>query len=96
MASTWARQAAAAKLSMMAVISLTLRSATVWRQPLRAIFKKWMICGTTFAGPLWRTVCTSFARPGMNSSLDRRSSGPLLALATPMASMTINPTPPRA
>ena len=70
--------------------------STVWRQPVREIFKKWMICGTTMPGPAsWQRDARS-VRPGANSSDEMRSNGPLFDWCTAIASTTISPTPPFA
>jgi hypothetical protein len=80
----------------MASISAGDSMSIVWRQPERAIFRKWMICGTTLLGPAsWHDFARR-VRPGTNSSDEMRRSGPLLAEWTAIASTTMSPTCPFA
>ena len=81
---------------MIRSMSSTVSMSTVCRHPDLAIFRKWMICGTTFESDAsWILRVISF-RPGMNLSSLMRSSGPALLPWIAIASTTISPTSPFA
>ena len=81
---------------MIASISASLRLSMVCRQPDRATFRKWMICGTTLLSDASWTWRASSRWPAMKPSSDSRSSGPDLLECTAVASTTISPTCPCA
>lgn len=55
-----------------------------------------MICGNTLLGDASWQAAASSRRPGTNSSDEMRSSGPLFAPCTAIASTTTSPAPPSA
>jgi len=81
---------------MMSSISFIDRLSMVWRQPERATFMKWMICGTIFESDASCTRSVSSRWPSLNRSSPILSSGPDLAEWIPIASTTISPISPSA